>query len=253
MSCPRTRRRPLAPATTVINAACSCLAMAAALRAPRSGRCLASASARRGTSGTAPRATGAGAAPGRSRSATRLTGTSGSSRPGRATRSLLAGRSWRHPSGASRLWGGGNATPFGQIMPCAGAGAARLVVTHRGRDWRLPGRCVRPCVPHGGCSPDQPARPNQRFPQVKVCGAGGARTHDRRIMRSPASRTTRANCTDDAGYRTDGTRHAGITWRAGPRRGPVSGHPATVRNIAINAQPTSARAGSAIISGRRRR
>src|SRR6185437_733037 len=29
MSCPRTRRRPLAPAATVINAACSCLATAA--------------------------------------------------------------------------------------------------------------------------------------------------------------------------------------------------------------------------------
>jgi len=29
MSCPRIRRRPLAPAATVINAACSCLAMAA--------------------------------------------------------------------------------------------------------------------------------------------------------------------------------------------------------------------------------
>ena len=29
MSCPRTRRRPLVPAATVINAACSCLAMAA--------------------------------------------------------------------------------------------------------------------------------------------------------------------------------------------------------------------------------
>ena len=30
--------------------------------------------------------------------------------------------------------GGGNASPFGQIMPCAGSGPARLVVTHRGRD-----------------------------------------------------------------------------------------------------------------------
>src|SRR6478672_13417366 len=29
MSCPRTRRRPLAPAAAVSNAACSCLAMAA--------------------------------------------------------------------------------------------------------------------------------------------------------------------------------------------------------------------------------
>jgi Uncharacterized protein conserved in bacteria (DUF2332) len=45
-----------------------------------------------------------------------------------------------------RRVGGGrrNASPFGQIMPCAGSGPARLVVTHRGRDWRLPGRCVTP-------------------------------------------------------------------------------------------------------------
>ena len=76
--------------------------------------------------GPAPRATGAGAAPGRSRSATRPTGTSGSSRPGRATRSLLAGRPWRHHPGQVGWRGGGNATPFGQIMPCAGLGPARL-------------------------------------------------------------------------------------------------------------------------------
>jgi len=30
--------------------------------------------------------------------------------------------------------GGGNASPSGQIMPCAGSGPARLVVTDRGRD-----------------------------------------------------------------------------------------------------------------------
>ena len=29
-----------------------------------------------------------------------------------------------------------------------------------------------------------------------LCGAGGARTHDRRIMRSLASCTVRASCTD---------------------------------------------------------
>jgi hypothetical protein len=40
--------------------------------------------------------------------------------------------------------GGGNASPFGQIMPRAGSGSARLVVTHRGREWRLAGRCVTP-------------------------------------------------------------------------------------------------------------
>jgi hypothetical protein len=38
-----------------------------------------------------------------------------------------------------RRVGGGrrNASPFGQIMPCAGSGPARLVVTHRGRIHRL--------------------------------------------------------------------------------------------------------------------
>jgi hypothetical protein len=51
-------------------------------------------------------------------------------------------------------------------------------------------------------------------------GAGGARTHDRRIMRSTASCTTHATCTDGAGNRTDGTHHAAIIWRAGPRTGP---------------------------------
>jgi len=55
---------------------------------------------------------------------------------------------------ASRLGGGGNATPFGQIMPCAGSGPARFVVTHRGRDWRLPSRCVRPGVGRG-CHPTE--------------------------------------------------------------------------------------------------
>jgi hypothetical protein len=41
-------------------------------------------------------------------------------------------------------------------------------------------------------------------------GTGGARTHDRRIMRSPAQCNTCASCTDGTGYRTDGTRRAGI-------------------------------------------
>jgi predicted nucleic acid-binding protein len=41
-------------------------------------------------------------------------------------------------------------------------------------------------------------------------GAGGARTHDRRIMRSMASCTMRPSCTDGTSYRTDGTRRAGI-------------------------------------------
>ena len=51
-------------------------------------------------------------------------------------------------------------------------------------------------------------------------GAGGARTHDRRIMRTTAPRIGRASCTDDTDHRTDGTRCAGIIQRAGPRTGP---------------------------------
>jgi len=41
-------------------------------------------------------------------------------------------------------------------------------------------------------------------------GAGGARTYDRRIMRSMASCTMRPSCTDGTSYRTDGTCRAGI-------------------------------------------
>jgi len=41
--------------------------------------------------------------------------------------------------------------------------------------------------------------------------ASGARTHDRRIMRSTASCTMRASCTDGAGYRTGGSCCAGIS------------------------------------------
>jgi hypothetical protein len=58
------------------------------------------------------------------------------------------------------------------------------------------------------------------FTQVNPGGAGGARTHDRRIMRSTATCTKRANCTDATDHRTDSTRRAGIIRRAGPRPGP---------------------------------
>jgi hypothetical protein len=37
------------------------------------------------------------------------------------------------------------------------------------------------------------------FRQLKVCGAGGARTHDRRIMRTTVPCTVRASCTDGTG------------------------------------------------------
>src|ERR1035438_7406109 len=48
------------------------------------------------------------------------------------------------------------------------------------------------------------------FSSKTVGGAGGARIHDRRIMRSTASCTTHASCTDDTRYRTDGARRSGI-------------------------------------------
>ena len=55
------------------------------------------------------------------RSAPRRTGTGGSSRPGGATRLLLAGRRCGTIRGES-VAGGGNANPFGEIMPCARLG-----------------------------------------------------------------------------------------------------------------------------------
>ena len=48
-------------------------------------------------------------------------------------------------------------------------------------------------------------------------GAGGARTHDRRIMRTPAPCNMRSTSTNDTRNRTDGTRRTGITWRPIPR------------------------------------
>ena len=61
---------------------------------------------------------------------------------------------------------------------------------------------------------------SQTFIQVVLRGAGGARTHDRRIVRSTASCNTRTSCIDDRDHCTDGSHRAGIIWRAGPRTGP---------------------------------
>jgi len=58
--------------------------------------------------------------------------------------------------------------------------------------------------------------------QARLGGAGGARTHDRRIMRSTAPRSVRATCTDATDPGIDGTRCTGIIRRAGPRTGPRS-------------------------------
>jgi len=48
------------------------------------------------------------------------------------------------------------------------------------------------------------------FIHILLRGAGGARTHDRRIMRSMTPCTDRASCTDRTDHRTDGIRGAGI-------------------------------------------
>ena len=73
---------------------------------------------------------------------------------------------------------------------------------------------------------------------VKDCSLGASMVvADQPITRSTASCAKPASCTtDDVDHRTDGTRHAGIIWRAGPRTGPrsrplISFRPVTVRNI----------------------
>jgi hypothetical protein len=125
----------------------------AALRTPPSGHCPASAPASRGTSETAPRATGAG----------RLPAGLGA-QPGRHGQAGPAGpveqpdHFWQAGHGGTirgKSAPGETGTPprLLQIMLCAGLRPARLVVTHRRRDWRLPGRCVRPSVGRGAAPP----------------------------------------------------------------------------------------------------
>ena len=86
----------------------------------------------------------------------------------------------------------------------------------------------------------------QRRSDIEAAGgAGGARTHDRRIMRSTAPRTERPTCTDDTDHGTDGTDHAGIIWRAGPRTGPRPRHPGPLVLLLCVTSPKSARLMSA--------
>ena len=47
------------------------------------------------------------------------------------------------------------------------------------------------------------ARASRTFMQIWLRGAGGARTHDRRIMRSQARGTERATCTDTTNLSCD--------------------------------------------------
>ena len=63
-------------------------------------------------------------------------------------------------------------------------------------------------------------RENTPSTRRSASGAGGARTHDRRIMRSTASCTERASCTDGTGHRTDDSHCAGIIRRVVPRTVP---------------------------------
>src|SRR5579859_2636386 len=67
-----------------------------------------------------------------------------------------------------------------------------------------------------GGRPDLPTAADFLVSAAQTSGAGGARTHDRRIMRTTAPCTTRASCTDGTGYRTDVTRRAGINSSSGP-------------------------------------
>ena len=70
---------------------------------------------------------------------------------------------------------------------------------------------------------------------LKESGAGGARTHDRRIMRSLPTCNAVSSCTDGTDHRIDGTHRAGITWRAIPRTIPrTTTAPATQRHHALS-------------------
>jgi len=78
-------------------------------------------------------------------------------------------------------------------------------------------------LPPGSSPPGNPGTDRPRLDDLRYvggCGAGEARTHDRRIMRSTAPCTVCASCTDKTDHRAHGTRRAGIIWCAGPRTGP---------------------------------
>lgn len=118
------------------------------------------------------------------------------------------------------LWPGRGRAIWRRVPgPSAGGSPAIVVV----RPWRM---CTSPSSPSArnacrtvpGFSPWSPC--SSGTDGRASGGAGGARTHDRRIMRSTAPCTVRASCTDGTGYRTDGARRTGIIWRAGPRTGP---------------------------------
>jgi hypothetical protein len=72
-------------------------------------------------------------------------------------------------------------------------------------------------------SRSKPKPSGKRQARLGLGGAGGARTHDRRIMRSVTLCIVCASCTDDTGYRADGPHRAGAIWSAGPRTGPRPG------------------------------
>jgi hypothetical protein len=148
-------------------------------------------------------------------------------------------RSSRSPGNAAS---GGSGAQTGQLLEMARRHGARSPRS----GWH--GLCIR--VPtswlelvqfgnHGRASPGASSGlPREwRFRS----GAGGARTHDRRIMRSTASCTTHASCTDDTSYHTDGARRAGIIGSAGPRTGPRRKAPCSLIPLLCVTSPRPAR------------
>jgi hypothetical protein len=89
------------------------------------------------------------------------------------------------------------------------------------------------------CSQPLPARMFRIFIQVRCSGAGGARTHDRRIMRTTARRSPRSTCTDttEPCHRWPSL-HCMHGW-LGPRTGPRP--PQRAPDVNYGASPHTAR------------
>jgi hypothetical protein len=179
---------------------------------------------------------------GRTRSAPRRRGTGGSSRPGGATRSLLAGRPWwRHPG---QVGSGEAGTPPRLVKLCPvpawdphGSGDG---TRQRGRKRVLSGTDVPRMLPTAaGPRTSQPGQITGFRRRGYVCGAGGARTHDRRIMRTTARRSRRSTCTDttEPCHRWPSL-HCMHGW-LGPRTGPRP--PQRAPDVNYGASPHTAR------------
>jgi hypothetical protein len=90
-----------------------------------------------------------------------------------------------------------------------GGGSALAGLRHFAADMASP-PWIPSMVEPDAYRPFSPTEIFRIFIQVLLRGAGGARTHDRRIMRSMASCTERASCNDGTDHRTDGSRCSGI-------------------------------------------